>query len=78
MADSQKKLNLLADSSYASGPVKSEGQVKSESSGAGKDSMDGGATKEFLFDPYAAAYYSRFSDYMPGKHSLSTHLASLT
>ena len=31
---------------------------------------------EFLFDPIAAAYYGRFSEYLPGKHSLNVLLAS--
>ena len=27
-------------------------------------------SKEFLFDPFAAAYYSQFSEYVPGLHSI--------
>ena len=68
--DSQKKLSLLAENiSY---PLKQE-QLKKES---GRTDFEAGVSKEFLFDPFAAAYYSRFSDYMPGKHSLNSLLAS--
>ena len=31
-------------------------------------------SKDFLFDPYAAAYYARFTDFNPLKHSLTAFL----
>lgn len=37
---------------------------------------DVGVSKDFLFDPYAAAYYSRFTDFNPSKHSLHAFLSS--
>lgn len=41
--------------------------VKSEQgASASKDQ-----SKDFLFDPYAAAYYARFTDFNPQKHSLT-------
>lgn len=36
---------------------------------------DIGVSKDFLFDPYAAAYYSRFSDFNPQKHNLKEYLS---
>lgn len=33
--------------------------------------MNKDQSKDFLFDPYAAAYYARFTDFNPLKHSLT-------
>ena len=40
-----------------------------------KEKDDIGTNKEFLFDPYAAAYYSQFNDYIPGQQSIDLLLA---
>ena len=47
--------------------IQAPSSVKSEfGSGINKDQ-----SKDFLFDPYAAAYYARFTDFNPLKQSLT-------
>lgn len=39
-----------------------------------KDKID--QSKDFLFDPYAAAYYARFTEFNPHKQSLTAYLVT--
>ena len=63
-------LNVKAERAISGAKIKHEAAFKLQNSSAVDTSRD------FLFDPFAAAYYSRFSDYLPGKHSLNALLAS--
>ena len=73
---------MSSDNSIEPSSVKSEinsfGTIKNEQMDVGSrgSGMLLDTSKDFLFDPYAAAYYSRFSDYLPGKHCLNEFLAS--
>ena len=52
--------------------------MKKENDESIKTDIHRESSKEFLFDPFAAAYYSRFSDYVPGQHSIQTLLSKMS
>lgn len=54
--------------------IQNSSNIKSEL-GAKKESDQ---SKDFLFDPYAAAYYARFTDYDPCKQSLTQFMVLTT
>ena len=48
--------------------------VKSEPAASSSHQSVKDQSKDFLFDPYAAAYYARFTDFNPFQQSLTSYL----